>query len=513
MSNIPTPGALELRGISKHFGGVRVLHSVDLTVAPGEVLALVGENGAGKSTLIKILTGLYSREEGSITLGGSELDISSPADAERAGIRVVHQDRHLAGRLTVAEQLYLGATDVPLISGRGLIRRAEADLSRLVGLDLPADLLIDDLTVAEQQLVQIAAAILVTPRVLILDEPTAPLAAAEVERLFATLQRLRDAGVAIIYISHYLREVREVSDRVLVLRNGERVGDVDLRVSPPPAGTTDPVLDHIVELMVGRSVNEFGARTRPAPDQTGTPALEVSRLGVPGSLENFAVSVYPGEVVGVTGLVGSGIERLADAVTGAEARAGSVALSGKPVRNSRAFVAAGGAYVPSDRRRDGVLLGHTVRENLSLASLGAVTGALGLIRAAAERTLARDLVTRLGIRPARPEAVAGTLSGGNQQKVVLGRWLAARSRLFVLDQPTAGVDIGSREQIYERIDEAVDAGSGVLLISLDLEELIGLSDRVLILYRGEIVAELPRAEATVDAVLALASGSREGTLR
>jgi ribose transport system ATP-binding protein len=493
--------AVSMRGIAKDFGGVRVLNDVDLEVHPGEVVALVGENGAGKSTLIKILTGLYTASEGAIEIDGEPVVIRNPADAERLGVRVIHQDRHLAGRLTVAEQLFLGSRSA-FLTGRQLDRRAERELLDLVGLDVPGKTLVDELSVAEQQLLQLAIATITRPRVLVLDEPTAPLAAGDVERLFRTVRALQDQGVAVIYISHYLQEVRDIASRVVVLRNGERVGALDL-------ADPDATLDAIVQLMVGRSVEEFGDRERIAADAGAEPVLAIDGLTVPERLHGVSIDVRPGEIVGVTGLVGSGLEELADAVTGLRAHGGTVRLGRATIRSPRAFVRAGGAYVPANRHRDGILNRQSVRENLTLAALDRITGLGGILRGRREREIAADLVTRLDVRPANDAAVAGSLSGGNQQKVVLGRWLAAGSTVFVLDQPTSGVDIGSRQQIYAEIDALVAQGAGVLLVSVDLEELIGLADRVLVLYRGTIRTELPRSQATADTILAWSTGVAE----
>lgn len=498
MSDAPEPAPPRLRasGVAKSFHGVSVLSDVGLEVGAGEVVALLGENGAGKSTLIKILTGLYTADAGEVEVDGAPLVISRPADAERVGIRVVHQERHLAGRLTVAEQLYLGHPGQRR-TGRRRNRAAAADLQRLVGLEVDPTTLVDDLTVAEQQLLQIAIATLDRPRVLILDEPTAPLAAREVDRLFETIQALSADGVGIIYISHYLQEVRRIASRVVVLRNGRNAGGYAL---DDPAAT----IDAIVQLMVGRHVQEFGGDAS-AQQPVGAPALQLDGLGVPGRLAPLDLTVHRGEIVGITGLVGSGIEELAEAVVALQPGTGSTRIGDRVVRSPRGFVAAGGAYVPANRRRDGILSRYTIAENITLASLGSVTDWNGLIQRGREARAASELIASVDIRPARPSAVAEDLSGGNQQKVVLARWLQAGSRVFVLDQPTSGVDIGSRAQLYARVRELVDDGAAVLLVTLDAEELIGLSDRVLVLYRGEVVADLPRGDATIEGVLALST--------
>jgi len=509
---------VSLTGVRKSFGAVRVLDDVSLVVAPGEVVALVGENGAGKSTLIKVLTGFHRADTAVLEVDGRPATVTSARDAEALGIRVVHQDRHLAGRLSVAEQLYLGRDEAGrsgLVNRRELVRRAERDLADSVGLHVRGDALVDDLTVAEQQLLQVARAVLTRPRVLVLDEPTASLAAAEAALLFDAVRRLAADGVAVVYISHYLREVGDLADRVLVLRNGRTAGEVALRPGGVDSGVgggrvvgaeRDALLGRVVELMVGHQVAGLGEREQRRPD--GEPLLSVDGLTVPGAFAGLSLRVLPGEVVGVTGLIGSGVEALADAVTtGGATRgaAGRVGLGGRRVRSRRSFVRAGGAHVPAQRRRDGIVVRATVRENIGLVATGEVSR-WGLLLPRRERAVAERWVEQTDVRPADPEALTGSLSGGNQQKVVLAKWLARGSRLFVLDQPTAGVDIASREQLYARIEEQVDRGAGVLLITTDLEELVGLADRVLVLHRGEQVAELPRAELGVERLLAISSG-------
>lgn len=491
---------LSLRGITKSYGAARALDNVDLHLHRGEILGLVGENGAGKSTLIKILAGLYTADEGTIAMDGEPVQIDRPADAQKHGIQVIHQDRHLAGRLTVAENLYLG--NLPRagwLDRRRLERRAVQDIEECTGQVLDASLLTDELTVAQQQLIQITRSVLAEPRVLILDEPTAPLAAGEVEQLFGTLRRLQSRGVGIIYVSHYLQELQDITDRITVLRNGRNAGDIHLG--------TGGTLEDVVELMVGRTVTEFDhARTPRVPSEV-EPVLEVDDLTVPGSLEGLDLSVRPGEVVAITGLVGSGVDVVADAITGVIRASGDVRVNGSAVRDTVGFVDAGGAYVPSDRRRDGLLTRNTVSENLTAASLRRITRLGGLLSRKRERDLSDPLIERLDVRPAVGAAVAGSLSGGNQQKVVLGKWLATEASVFILDQPTSGVDVGSRAQIYSHLNNLVDDGSAVLVVTVDLEELVGIADRILVLHRGRIAADLSGPGVTTDRILAIASGA------
>ncbi|MFJ2618314.1 sugar ABC transporter ATP-binding protein [Glutamicibacter sp. NPDC087344] len=482
---------LRMSGIGKSFGEVPVLNDVDLELHRGEVLGLVGENGAGKSTLIKILTGLYSLDAGSIQLAGRQVQIRRPADAEALGIRVIHQDRHLAGRLTVGEQLYLGTGRSLWRSAAATAAKARADILEATGQQLDPRAFVDELSVAQQQLIQIARAVLAEPKVLILDEPTAPLATDEVHQLFDTVRHLRDRGVGIIFISHYLQELRQITDRITVLRNGRNAGEASFSAG-------DSISD-VVSLMIGNEVNEFthqrGARRQ------GEAVLSLKNLGVPQQLSAINLDVHPGEILAVTGLLGSGIEVLAQAITGKHT--GSVTLNNQRIESAAQFVAHGGGYVPADRRGEGIFLRNTVSENIAAASLRKLGGALGFTSKRTEARAAQALVEKLDIRPASPDAVASGLSGGNQQKTVLARWLAKESNVLVLDSPTSGVDIGSRAHIYTQLQELVEQGTGILLISVDLEEVAGLADRVLVLFRGEVIAELNHPSS--DTILQLAS--------
>lgn len=494
-----TTPLLSLKGITKRFGAVTVLSDVSLALQSGEILGLVGENGAGKSTLIKVLTGLYSAEAGTIELDGKPVAISRPADAEAIGIAVIHQERHFAPRLRVYEQLFLG---LPELSGvlrqpRKIARLAAERIAEVTGQSIDPFALISELTVAQQQLIQITKAVLSKPKVLILDEPTAPLAAREVKQLFDVIHRLQSQGVGIIFVSHYLQELEEITDRVTILRNGLKIADVSFH-----SGAT---IAQIVELMVGRKVTEFDHGRIPRSARDNEVVLKVSDLSVPGSLSDVSLSVHAGEVVGVTGLVGSGIDVLADAVVGAVPHSGTSEIHGIGVHHPSSFVAYGGGIVPSDRRTNGAFQRSTIRENLVVSSLQRWGRKLGLTNVSKEKKTAQEQVFNLDIRPADTEYIAGNLSGGNQQKVVLGKWLAHGSSVLVLDQPTSGVDVGSRTQIYERLNSLVDAGVGALVVTVDLEELVGIADRILVLYRGRIVAELSGHDVTTDQVLQFAS--------
>jgi len=501
----PGSAGLTMTGIVKRFPGMIALDNVDLQVMPHEAHGLVGENGAGKSTLMKILTGLYRADAGEITLDGKQLAISSPADAEHAGIHVIHQDRQLVPNLSVAESLYLGrdeATHGPLLRRKSLERKAQREIEERLGITLPGGALIGDLSVAEQQLVQVARAVMASPTLLVLDEPTAALAQREISKLFEILQGLKRRGISLIYISHYMDELRELCERVTVLRNGRNAGVVRM---------ADTTIEEVVKLMIGKDVEEFP--TRPTTER-GDVRLEVTHLSSPGGINDVSLSVRAGEIVGLTGLIGSGADRLGKALFGLLPVKGTVVVDGRPVSrlSPRQMVRRGVAFVPSDRRGEGAAVRLSVAENLTLSALGKFS-AFGVLRKGKEIAAAQKTVDQLTIRPGRTDVAARDLSGGNQQKVVLGRWLVGKSSIFILDSPTSGVDIGSRAEIYRIINELAQEGAAVLVITQDLPELIGLSDRVLVMYRGTITREFSAAEATDDAVLAASTGSAESATK
>ena len=489
-----------MRGITKAFPGALALDAVDLTVAAGEVHGLVGENGAGKSTLIKILSGLYRADSGAIILNGEPLSIARPADAEAAGIYVIHQDRQLAGRLSVAESLFLGRDETGgklFFSRHALNARAKKALKDLLDIDINPDRMISELSVAHQQLVQIARAMMVNPKLVIFDEPTAPLAQREVQKLFEIIDGLKSRGVSVIYISHYLQEVRDVCERVTVLRNGRKVGVLELASSS---------LEDIVQLMIGRGVQEFAERAQRNPDAAA--ALSVAGL-LSGGINGVSFQVRPGEVVGITGLIGSGADELASVLVGLQKlRSGDYRLKGKALRRITPVAVAkrGVAYVPADRRKEGVAMSMDIRENLALAAPRKFDF-FGFIRLRREKVATQAAADRLKIRPSNISTPVRNLSGGNQQKVVFGKWLVAGSDVFILDQPTSGVDIGSRAEIYRIIDELSESGAATLVISQDLGELVGVSDRILVLYRGQVAHEFDRASASMDRVLAVSTGA------
>ncbi len=497
---------LVLRGIVKAYGGVPALRGVDLDVRAGEIHALVGENGAGKSTLMKVLGGATRADAGSVEVDGRAAAIAGPADAQRLGIAIVHQEIRLVPELTVAQNVLLGRE--PLRAGAAwrpplrLVDRAaeervaRAALAQLGAAELDPGSRVADLPMAARQLVEIARALARSARILALDEPTAALATAECERLFDVLRRLRAAGVALIYISHRLDEVLRLADRVTVLRDGAVVH------AGPAAGLARRDL---IGRMVGRDLEQ---EVPWRPRARGPELLRVEGLRARG-LRGVDLALARGEVLGLGGLVGSGRSELAHVLFGASPReAGRVLLDGREVapRSPREAIDLGIALLTEDRNRLGLIAGLNVRENVTLPSLAAfVAGrALRLLRRRSEAAAVRGLAERLRLKPPSTETPVAHLSGGNRQKVVLARWLLSRARLFLFDEPTAGVDVGAKVEIYELIAALAEGGAGILVISSDLPELLGICDRVAVMNEGRIAGELARGEATEARVLALA---------
>jgi ribose transport system ATP-binding protein len=499
---------LEVRNLRKRFPGVLALDGVGLVARAGEVLAVVGENGAGKSTLMKILAGVYQPDEGEILLDGQPLRLEGVRDALARGIVLIHQELNLAGPLSVTANLFLGRERLRggvlgWLDRPAMAREAQALLAR-VGLDVPLTRPVADLPIGQQQLVEVARALALDARILIMDEPTSSLSQSETDRLYEVIADLKRAGVAVLYISHRLAEVRAVADRVTVLRDGKNAGELSREQISHAA---------IVRLMVGRDLRQFYARQHPArPDAPVRLELRnVRYAGGPATPVSFAVR--GGEVVGLAGLVGAGRTELAEALFGVRhVTEGEVLIDGKParIRSPRQAVARGLLLAPEDRRLHGLILADSVEDNLSLPNLDRLSTA-GLVSHRREAVLAQDTVTKLRVKTPRLRQPVGLLSGGNQQKVVFGKWLARGPKVLILDEPTRGVDVGSKAEIYALMDQLAGAGVAILMISSDLEEVLGMSDRVLVLHEGHLAGELPRAGLSEEAVMHLATGG--GTAR
>lgn len=488
---------LEMQGITKTFPGVKALDSASLRVSRGEIHGLVGENGAGKSTIIKVLAGVYQRDSGSVRINGKQPEPLTPASVHDAGVRFIHQELHLVPHFTVAESVFMGQE---LAGAFGLKRRlmrerAETFLKEALQANIPGNALIRDLGVAERKLVQIARALVDGKASLVVfDEPTAPLDSGESEQVFTAIRQLKSRGISMIYVSHYLAEITALCDSVTVFRNGSTVSVLE----QVEANSTDT----IIQAMVGRDIDALYPKKSHA---VGGAFFSVGGLTDGQRLQPLDLTINRGEIMGVAGLIGSGREEFIDTLYGVRAaHAGSISLAGNVVniRSPSEAVAAGIVLVPRDRRHDGLVLDMAVSDNINLATLEAVSVAgLEHRRKATER--ADDIAATLDIRPRNVNAVARYFSGGNQQKVVLARWLITQSRLFILDEPTVGVDIGAKVEIYQLIENLAAEGASVLVSSSDPGELLGLCDRIAVMYRGALVDVLEQDELSMDNLIAM----------
>ena len=493
-----TAPILRFEGVSKRFPGVQALSDVSFDIAAGECHAIMGENGAGKSTLGKIVAGLYQADGGRVLLDGKPTAFRGPLDAAAAGIRIVHQELAFCPNLSVAENLCLGATP----NRRGRVQwRIMADRAKemlqSVGLALDPWTPMSALSTAQEQLCQIAVAVQGRARIIIMDEPTSSLSAGETETLFAILDRLRTAGVTILYVSHRLEEIRRLCDRVTVLRDGRFVETLV---------TAETTTDAIVQRMVGRPIADyFPAHAAQSP---GDVLLAVQNLSGPGGFRDVSLTVRAGEIVGLAGLVGAGRSEVARAVFGVDKiSTGVVTVAGQPVtiRAPRDAIAAGVGLLPEDRKRQGLVLTMNCRENFSLAMLGQWLKRRLLDRRR-ERAETRDYFAKLRVKTPAIDADIAGLSGGNQQKIALAKWLARQCRVLILDEPTRGVDVGAKAEIHALIDDLAAQGRGVLLISSDLPEVLNLSTRVVVMAGGRVAGELPRGQATQERVMKLMAG-------
>jgi ABC-type sugar transport system ATPase subunit len=491
---------LEAIGISKRFPGVHALDDVSLTVIPGEVHAVVGENGAGKSTLMKILAGAHSPDQGTIRIDGRAVTIDDPRMAQQLGINTIYQELSLVDALSVGENIFLG--DLPTRSGRGwqvdwpTLWRRSTELLERVGCRVRPQTRLRNLSVAQKQMVEIARALARNVRVLILDEPTSSLTERETEKLFDIIELLRQRGVGVVYISHRLVEVFQIAHRVTVLRDGKVVGTL-------PANEADE--DKLVRMMVGRDLSRLftQARTTDAPVR-----LEVRGLSRKGVLKDVDLTLRGGEIVGLSGLVGAGRTELARCLFGADTYdSGEIRLDGKlaSIRTPADAVRLGIALVPEDRKLQALILGMGVRENLSLPILDRF-GSSFIPSRSREKSLVAEYIKNLRIRTPHMEQRVRALSGGNQQKVVIARWLATRPKVLILDEPTRGIDVGAKAEVHALIARLAEDGVAILMISSELPEILGMSHRVLVMRGGRIVADIPREQATEESIMSAATG-------
>lgn len=493
---------LEVKLVSKGFPGVRALHRVDLHIHEGEVLAVIGENGAGKSTLMKILAGVQEQDSGEILINGKPVRIESTRRAMELGVVLIHQELNLADNLDVASNVFLGRE--PLRAG--LIHRSKmlADAERyleMVGLDVAPHTTVSTLTIGHQQLIEIAKALSVNARILIMDEPTSSLSSRETENLFRVVKELQSNGIAVIYISHRLGEVRELADRVTVLRDGENAGELQ---------KDEITHDNMVKLMVGRDVSQFYARTQ---HEIGDVVLEAHDLVTPAwPSHKLNFKVRAGEIVGVSGLVGAGRTELLRVLFGVDTPvSGKVLIDGKRVDIDRPSNAInkGLALVPEDRKQHGVVLEMSVRQNVGMAGLNRHKQIGGFLNFQREKQDSSRMVERMRIRTPNDSQIVQYLSGGNQQKVVIGKWLALGPKILLLDEPTRGIDVGAKEEIYNLMEELAKDGMGILFVSSEMEEILGMSDRVIVMHEGQITGELDRDELSEEAIMQLATCSTD----
>ena len=495
------PSRASLIAVSKRFGATQALVDVSLDLRSGEVHALVGENGAGKSTVVKLLAGVHQPDDGSVAVNGETVVIHGPAHSRELGIAVVHQEPRLFPDLSVAENVFLG--HAPLSRFRtvdwGGMRRATVALFAELDVTIDASAPVRGLAMADQQLIEIAKALSLDARVLILDEPTASLSAHEVDRLFSIVRRLRARGVEILFVSHRLDEVFELSDRVTVLRDGHHV---------VTKATADLTTADLVRHMVGRAVTLYPTVEKPVGDVL----LEVSGLSRSGVFHDITFAVRAGEVVGLAGLVGAGRTEVARVLFGLDHRdEGDVRLAGRPVSFSSPSEAlrAGLAYLPEDRHQEGLVLDFSIAQNVTLPILPRLFPHL-LMRPSVERRVADGYAERFDVRMTGVDQLAGALSGGNQQKVVLAKWLATTPQVLILDEPTRGIDIGAKVEVHQIIAELAARGLAIILISSDLPEVLAMSDRIIVLHEGRITAEIPRELASQERVMFAATGQVGG---
>jgi len=492
--NVPS---VTLRGISKNFPGVRALKSIDLSFWPGEVHAVVGENGAGKSTLMKILAGNYSKDGGEIRLFGHVTELGSPRRAQQAGLGMIYQELTLLPNRSIAENIMLGREPGSGLVNRKLMIRIAQESLRQLGLDLDPVVMVSSLPIAIRQMVEIAKALSLNAKILILDEPTSSLTETETRILVNMIKNLRERGMTLIYISHRLEEVFEVADRITVLRDGQLIATRIIDETNP---------GEIVRMMIGRELGDMYSRKATPRDAV---LMEVDKLNGRG-FRNCSLVLHRGEILGIYGLVGAGRTEFARGLFGLDpVISGTVKVEGRQIEHLsiRAGVSRGLVYVPEDRKTQGLFLDLSVRKNLTINTLGLLSN-WGLLNFRRLARAASRLIKHLRIRPPESLRLMRNLSGGNQQKVVIAKWLSVEPRIMILDEPTRGIDVGSKVEIYALIDKLAAKGVGIIIISSELPEVLGISDRILVMKTGELVGEYLRDDATQDGIMHLAAGAK-----
>lgn len=492
---------IEMTGIMKSFGTNQVLNNAGFFLRDGEVHALMGENGAGKSTLMKILTGVYTRDGGIVKVNGQEVNYSNPQEAEAAGIVFIYQELNVMFDLTVEENLFMGkeiTKGFGICDKKAMRAKAEEVLERM-GVSIPVDTVMSDLSVGQQQMIEICKALLVDAKVIIMDEPTAALTQSETAALFEVIENLRKRGVSIVYISHRMEEIFELCDRITVLRDGQYIDTCEIK---------DITMDDVVKMMIGR---EIGERYPSRNHSVGKTVFEVKGLSRKGAFNDVSFTVGAGEVLGVSGLMGAGRTEIMQAVFGyLPADSGEILIDGQPVKikNPMDAMKAGIGFITEDRKVEGLMLDKTIRENIALANLGTISGS-GVVSKAKEKSLISRGIEEFKIRCFGTEHECGNLSGGNQQKVVLAKWIYTEPKILILDEPTRGVDIGAKKEIYNVINDMARKGVAIIMVSSELPEILGMSDRVMVVREGDVRGILDIENASQESIMTLATG---GTL-
>ena len=492
---------IEMTGIMKSFGTNQVLDNAGFFLRDGEVHALMGENGAGKSTLMKILTGVYTRDGGIVKVNGQEVNYSNPQEAEAAGIVFIYQELNVMFDLTVEENLFMGkeiTKGFGICDKKAMRAKAEEVLERM-GVSIPVDTVMSDLSVGQQQMIEICKALLVDAKVIIMDEPTAALTQSETAALFEVIENLKKRGVSIVYISHRMEEIFELCDRITVLRDGQYIDTCEIK---------DITMDDVVKMMIGR---EIGERYPSRNHSVGKTVFEVKGLSRKGAFNDVSFTVGAGEVLGVSGLMGAGRTEIMQAIFGyLPADSGEILIDGQSVKikNPMDAMKAGIGFITEDRKVEGLMLDKTIRENIALANLGTISGS-GVVSKAKEKSLISRGIEEFKIRCFGTEHECGNLSGGNQQKVVLAKWIYTEPKILILDEPTRGVDIGAKKEIYNVINDMARKGVAIIMVSSELPEILGMSDRVMVVREGDVRGILDIENASQESIMTLATG---GTL-
>lgn len=488
---------VELEHVSKSFPGVLALDDVDFNLKSGEVLALLGENGAGKSTLVKILSGVYTKDSGTLKIYSQVVDNMNTKKAQELGISIIHQELNLCAHLTVAQNIFLGReiTGYGMLSARKMNAEAKKILTSL-NIDIDPEMIVGDMPVSKQQMVEIAKALSTNSKILIMDEPTSALTAKEIEDLFSIIKKLKKEGCGIVYISHRLEELEHIVDRVTILRDGQYINSMNFM---------DTTLPEIISNMVGRDIKEKFPRIT---CKRGNKILEVRKLNAGRMVRDINFDLYEGEIVGIAGLMGAGRTETTRAIFGVDPKeSGEISVDGKTVKieEPKDAIKQGIVLVPEDRKKDGLCTKLSIRDNIALPNLDIICKKAGIINSKIEREMANKTVSELKIKLPNVEVNAGSLSGGNQQKVVVGKWLRRKSRVVIFDEPTRGIDIAAKVEIYNLMNDLKQQGIGVLFVSSELPEIMGISDRILVMCDGKITGELKTEEATQDIILQYAT--------